>query len=400
VPGVADTPASTRHVFHTILDWAGLDAADSLRRPRPEVVLGEAMKPFLEYGWQPQVMAVEGRVKAIRAGRIEAYDVIDDPAEARDLGPSAALSRPLRDALREYPVPRPAAAGAPDTLDADARRKLASLGYVGGGAAPLVRPDAPRPADMTRLFDVLERASDLFVREEYARALPLLEQIRTQDPYNLDAVLRLATAHSALGHAAQAEQAYAKAAEIAPGSPDVRVYRALHYARGREWPRAAPLLEQALAESPQRLPVLEALARIRERQGRPGEAADLWQRVYALRSPTAAEAVRLGELAMSAERTPLAIEAFEKARAASGPAFTHDLELGVLYLDARRLAEARDALDRVPASHPAYAMALFKRAQASVLLQEPDQAERIAAARRHADAVTRPLIENEKLFRR
>jgi Tfp pilus assembly protein PilF len=102
---------------------------------------------------------------------------------------------------------------------------------------------------------------------------------------------------------------------------------------------------------------------------------------------------------MSAERTPLAIESFERARAAQGAAFTHDLELGVLYLDARRLAEARDALDRVPASHPGYAMALFKRAQASVLLREPDQAERIAAARRKADAVTRPLIENEKLFR-
>ena len=101
---------------------------------------------------------------------------------------------------------------------------------------------------------------------------------------------------------------------------------------------------------------------------------------------------------MSAEQTALAIASFETARAAQGAAFTHDLELGVLYLDARRLTEARDALDRVPASHPAYAMALFKRAQASVLMHEPDQAERIAAARRHADAVTRPLIEKERLF--
>jgi hypothetical protein len=103
---------------------------------------------------------------------------------------------------------------------------------------------------------------------------------------------------------------------------------------------------------------------------------------------------------MSAGRTPLAIESFEAARAAQGPAFTHDLELGVLYLDARRLPEARDALDRVPASHPAYAMALFKRAQVSVLLHEPDQEARIAAARRKADAVTRPLIEKERLFGR
>jgi len=398
VAGVVETPVSTRHVFHTILDFAGLGAADSLRAPRAEVVLGEAMKPFLEYGWQPQVMAVEGRIKAILAGRLEAYDVAADPGETRDLAASSEPPRELRTALRDYPVPAPAAAGTPAGFDEEARRKLASLGYVGGGAAPVVRKDAPRPADMTRLFDVLERASDLFVREEYARAIPLLERIRAQDPYNLDAVLRLATAHSALGHEAPAAQAFAKAAEIAPGSPDVRVYLALHYARGHSLPRAAPLLEEALAESPQRLPVLEALARVRERQGRPGEAADLWQRVYALRSPTTAEAVRLGELAMSAGRTPLAIESFERARAAAGDAFTHDLEVGVLYLDARRLAEAKDALDRVKPSHPAYAMALFKRAQVSVLLHEPDQAERIAAARRKADATTRPLIERERLF--
>jgi len=396
--GVVETPVSTRHVFHTILDFAGLGAADSLRAPRAEVVLGEAMKPFLEYGWQPQVMAVEGRIKAILAGRLEAYDVAADPGETRDLAASSEPPRELRTALRDYPVPAPAAAGAPAGLDEEARRKLASLGYVGGGAAPVVRKDAPRPADMTRLFDVLERASDLFVREEYARAIPLLEQIRAQDPYNLDAVLRLATAHSALGHEAPAAQAFAKAVEIAPGSPDVRAYLALHYARGKDWPRAAPLLEQVIAESPARVPALEALAHIRERQGRPGEAADLWQRVYALRPPSAAESVRLGELAMSAGRTPLAIESFERARAAQGSAFAHDLELGVLYLDARRLTEAKDALDRVRASHPAYAMALFKRAQVSVLLSEPDQAERIAAARRKADATTRPLIERERLF--
>ena len=42
-------------------------------RRREEVVLGEAMKPFLEYGWQPQVMAVDGRQGDSR-GKPEVYD--------------------------------------------------------------------------------------------------------------------------------------------------------------------------------------------------------------------------------------------------------------------------------------------------------------------------------------
>jgi hypothetical protein len=44
-------------------------------------------------------------------------------------------------------------------------------------------------------------------------------------------------------------------------------------------------------------------------------------------------------------------------------------------------------------------MALFKRAQVSVLLGEPDRAARIEAARRGADATTRALIARERLFR-
>ncbi len=68
-----------------------------------------------------------------------------------------------------------------------------------------------------------------------------------------------------------------RAATIAPGSRDVRTYRALHYARGKDWQRAVPLLEQVLAEAPDRLPALEALAVVRERQGRLPEAVAVRQ---------------------------------------------------------------------------------------------------------------------------
>lgn len=399
-PGVSDAPVSARRVFHTILDWAGLGATDSLRRTQPEVVLGEAMRPFLAYGWQPQVMAIEGQTKAILAGRLEAYDLVADPKETRDLGETASLPRPLRTALREYPAPSLDPPKATESLSEEERRKLASLGYVSAGAAPVVRRDAPRPADMAHLFDVLEQASGLFVREEYARVIPLLKRILAEDPYNLDAALRLATAHSSLGQEAQALSAFEKAGQIAPRSQDVRTYLALHYARGREWERAAPLLEDVVAKTPKRLPAVEALAVIRERQGRMEDALALRQRIYALRTPSPAELVRLGQLAMSLGRTPLALESFEQAREAQASRFAHDLELGVLYLAARRLAEARDALDRVSPSHSEYPMALFKRAQVSVLLKEPDQGARIEAARRHADPTTRALIERERLFQR
>ena len=397
-PGVSDTPVSTRRVFQTILDWAQLGGSGSLRGEEREVVLGEAMRPFLAYGWQPQVMAVLGRRKAIRACALEVYDVLTDPMEARDLGGEAGLPPEVHAALREYEAPSPEPVAAAESVGEEDRRRLEALGYASTAASPVVREDAPRPVDMTHLFDLLDRASDLFVREEWAPLVPLLERILEKDSRNLDAALRLATAHSSLGRDEEALAAFERAREIAPRSRDVLAYLALHLTRGPDWPRAVPLLEQVIAEEPERLPALEALAINRERQGRVGDAVALLRRIHALREPRAGELVKLGQLAMSLGRTPLALESFEAARARQGEAFAHDLELGVLYLAARRLADARAALDRVPPSHPDYPMALFKRAQVSVLLHEPDASRRIALARQHADETTRRLIETESLF--
>ncbi len=373
--GVSDTPVSTRRIFHTLLDWAGVAAVHSLRsagHDPGEVVLGEAMKPFLEYGWQPQVMAVADKYKAILAGTIETYDIAADPGDTRNLGSSVAPPSSMRKALEEYPLPSPDAARAPDNLDAEARRGLASLGYVAATAAPFVRKEAPRPGDMMPLLGTLEKASALFATGRYAQAIPLLDRVLAADPYNLDAALRLATAHSSLGHGQKAVALFGRAAAIAPKSQDVRVYLALHYARTTEWERAVPLLEQVVAQSPDRLTAVEALASLRARQG---------------------------QQAMDTGQTESAIVAFERARTLQPAAFKNDLELGVLYLAVRRYDEAGTALDRVPASHAGYPMALFKRAQVSVLLHEPDRLGRIETARRRADATTRPLIERERLFK-
>ncbi len=391
--GTSDTPVSTRRIFHTILDWAGIDATNSLRGTGNEhVVAAEAMKAFLDYGWQPQVMAVEGTRKAILAGSLEVYDVAADPGETHNLAPGASLTREQRATLRDYPIPSLAeASNATAPADAEERKKLASLGYVTADVKPVVRKDAPRPADMAPLFPILDEAAALFVREEYAKSIPLLQEILVKDPHNLDAALRLATAESALGRDQEAVAAYERAQAIAPDSPDVRTYLALHYAKTKDWQKAEPMLEQVLAQTPDKVPAIEALAMIREREGRLPDALALLQKLYTLRAPSGDELAHLGALAMQVGDTNAAVAAFEKVPG-------HDLELGVLYLDQHRFPEARDALDRVPPSHPDYPMVLFKRAQVAVLLHEPDAPARIEAAKQHANAMTRELIAHERLF--
>lgn len=248
--GETNTPVSTRRVYHTILDWAGLGLENSLRRPGSEVVLGEAMRPFLEFGWQPQIMALEGRLKVIHAGKIEIYDVIADPNETCDLADSTPVSRQVRQALLEYPIPSRGKPHSIQNLTDEDRDRLASLGYVVFDAAPAVRKNAARPRDMTHLIDELDQALGFFVREEYASAIPLLERILTKDPHNLAASLQLATAYSSLGDSDRALSAFGSAEALAPDSSDVRHYLGLHYVRFGKWQEAAPLLEKVLVDTP------------------------------------------------------------------------------------------------------------------------------------------------------
>jgi choline-sulfatase len=397
--GVEQRPVSARRIFHTILDLAKVSEESlSFRREVSEVVAGEAMKPFLSYGWQPQVMAVAGGTKAIRAGSIEIYDLLRDPKESSNLTPAASLSRDMRRTLLEYPVPSSAKNAGATTLSDEDRKKLAALGYIAAEAPSSIRANAPRPADMTHLFEELDRASNLFVQENYGEAASVFRKILAADPGNATAMLRIAVSYSAIGRVEDADKAFDAALRANPDSEDIRYYRALHDARSGRVDRAEPVLQAALEDDPNRVAAIDALASLRERQRRLPEALALRKRAAALRVPSAPELSRIAALAMNLGDSETAADAFEKLRAAGRESFRNDLELGVVLLQLRRLEDARAALDRALARDPQNAMALFKRAQVAVLLREPDSTKRIARARAGADEWTRPLIERERLF--
>jgi len=394
-----ETAVSTRRVFDTILGWAGLNSSFDLLAADPEIVIAEALKPYLQYGWQPQVMAVQGSIKVIQSGETEVYDLRSDPSESIDLSDEVEIDPEIMEAIRNYALlPAIEQETSPDSLDQEARRQLAALGYVGWESPAPVREDAPSSKDMTHLFGGLNEGAELFVREEYEASIRVFERVLAEDRENLMVTVRLAVAHSIIGDEKRALQLFSRAEQIHPGSIDLQHYLAMHYFRFRRWDLAAPLFEKVLSAMPRRLPALEALARIREGEGRIEDAAQLLERIVALKESPAAEWVRLGELDMAMGDTPAAIRAFEEARSLQGKAFDRHLELGVCYLAARRPAAAAEALDLVPRDHPGYAMGLFKRAQVSVLLGEPGWRERVRLAYQRADPTVRRLIESEPLF--
>ncbi len=409
-PGARDEPVSTRRVFDTILAFAGLGRTDAglaaPAAPRPEIVLGEAMMPFLDYGWQPQAMAVEGKLKLIRSGATEIYDLAADPRESTNLAGRTEPNREAAAALSAYLAKLPTSPSASDAnLSDEDRKRLASLGYVAGSEAPAeVRPDAPSPKDRTDLFRDLDLGSARFVREDYAGAIEPLTRVAAKDPNNQTARLRLAVAWSILGKESKAAEQFAAARRLRPDSLDLRAYEGLHLLRFGHDTEAAPLLESVLAADPDRLAALEGLAAIREREGNVPEAARLLERVIEKKGAPGAELSRLGTLKMAMGDTAGALLAFERSREILGDRFAEDLAIGVCSMDARRFADARDALDRaiarLPARHPDLPMALFKRAEVSALLREPDLREHVRRAWDRADAITRPLLERETLFGR
>jgi arylsulfatase A-like enzyme/Flp pilus assembly protein TadD len=402
-PGRVDRPVSSRQAFDTILGWADGEDAPGWMSEGSEPVLAEALKPYLQYGWQPQVMGIAGTLKVIRSGETEVYDVVADPGETRNLIGEVEIDRALLEALRDYPVaPESAAegpAGGGEALSEEAIRKLASLGYFDSGPNRQLRENAPNPKDMTHIFRDLDIGSALFVERQYSEAIRVFDRVHEVDPDNLVVTLRLAVAHSVLGHERQAQSFFERAREISPASIDLRHYHAMHYYRFEKYDKAIPLFESVLIEMPKRLPALQAMAQIHRAQGRLDEVKHYLDRIVAIKDQPVSELLQLGSLSMARQETVAAIDYFERALELQGDEFEGFLDLGVLYLENRQLREAATALDRIGTSHPAYALALFKRAQVAVLLQEPDMQERVWQAEEHADEMTRDLIANESLFR-
>ena len=402
-PGSIDRAVSTRQVYDTVLEWAGVAGERSLLGSNSEPVLAEALKPYLQYGWQPQFMAVLDGIKMIQSGDIEVFDVESDPGESDNLVGSIDVAPELQGALSSYSSraleEQNSQAGTQRTLSDKTVERLASLGYVGTSGRPILRKAAPNPRDMVPVFHDLDIGSGYFTRHNYAAAIEVFSRILQVDPYNLMVAMRLAVAYSVTDHKEKAQEYFERARSINPSSVDLRHYHAMHYMRYQQWDLAEPLFESVLQEMPDRLPALQGLLSINARKGNNDKVMQLLEKIVTIKEAPGAELIHLGQMRMARGDTKAAISAFERARQILAYRFGQDLELGVLYLADGQYAQAALSLDKVSSSHPAYPMALFKRAQVSVLLHEADSEARVRKAWRQGDNTTRRLIANETLFR-
>ncbi|MBD3237600.1 MAG: sulfatase-like hydrolase/transferase, partial [Candidatus Eisenbacteria bacterium] len=144
------------------LEGASLRALlDGGAPPARAGLYAETMYPYYSYGWSPLEAWREADLKLIAAPEAELYDLSGDPAERMNLrNQRAASAARLRERLRAYRRARGWEAGAPAESGADPAlvARLSSLGYVwsGGRGATTDVDSLPDPKRHIRVHEQFE----------------------------------------------------------------------------------------------------------------------------------------------------------------------------------------------------------------------------------------------------
>jgi choline-sulfatase len=316
------------------------------------------------FGWSPLTALRRRELKYIQAPRPELYDLGRDPGEAANLATKPETSGPTRGfaerlASLESSARAANPAGMTPALDAEARARLESLGYAGGGKAAAstatTAADLADPKDRVALFRRYEEAnSDLRdasdksgrraaealsiltaivaadpknpvfrgklaqvyrERGDYARAIPLYRQAAESAPADSEAWYNLGVTLQEAGQAAAAAEVLTRAVRLDPARPEEHNSLGIAFLTEGHTAEAEREFEQAITLDPGDARAYNNLGNVRRATGRPDEALAAYRQATAL-APRYAEAWNgMGTLAVDRNRPQEALACFDRALA-------------------------------------------------------------------------------------
>jgi arylsulfatase A-like enzyme/thioredoxin-like negative regulator of GroEL len=248
-------PVSLTDVFPTVLNALQLDSGsavdglDLLAIHLPErSIYGESWYPRLHYGWSELYSQIDSRYHFIEAPEVELYDAVSDPREKENIaGEQRRVVSTMRAAIQkvvsEHPFREPSAAD-PETL-----RKLASLGYLGGGGPGSDGPKAD-PKERIGLLTLFGRGAAHLQRAEYEKAVEVGRAIVADNPDFLQGWGLLAAAWREMGDLPRAIGALETQMRRAPGNPQTALALSSLYLAMKRFDEARAHAELAMGSAP------------------------------------------------------------------------------------------------------------------------------------------------------
>ncbi len=311
---VADLVRSV-DVVPTVLDLMGLPPADKSDGVEGQSVVplmtgavrdlglaayAEAVYPRYHYGWSDLRSLTSGRFKFIEAPRPELYDLEQDPRETRNLyGERQALADRMAAVLRSMEAGASRDARPAADVDADARARLAALGYVGTFVAtPMTdRSKLADPKDKIGLFNLVMTAREQLHDEHDSDAgLKTLREVVAKDPQVIDAWVMMGNEYSRLRDFRRAADSFKRALALKPDY-DLAVFNLANVYRtmGKD-DEAMVGYRRLIALDPKNAQAHQELAQILVDHERLDEAQQELNRALALAPAMAAARNTLGAL--------------------------------------------------------------------------------------------------------
>jgi len=217
------TPVALSDVFTTVgrtvalADFRPPDGTISLvdlaadAPPASRRLLSETFFPRIHFGWSELSALIEGRWHYIEAPRPEIYDLETDPSEKNNR--IAEKPDALR-ALRTDLLKRKPSFETPLEVDSEARKKLASLGYLSAGPSPAGTLDDPK--DRIKTFEELRTGLGEMTGGRQEKAVEIFSHLLEENPRMLDVWDMKSRALLELGRSQEALEALEKTIDLAP----------------------------------------------------------------------------------------------------------------------------------------------------------------------------------------
>jgi arylsulfatase A-like enzyme/Tfp pilus assembly protein PilF len=305
---------------------------------------GETLYPRTYMGWSELRAMRTDDWKFILAPRPELYDLHRDPGELQNL---IAQHRTEAEQYQQLIWKIAGTQGKTEKvtavpMDAQTRRELESLGYVGGGSTREIQlgVDAPDPKDRIAVMKLLEEGQKLLNTHDNTRAVQIMEQVLRQDPGNPMGHVCLAMAFERAGQLERAVSVYEDA--IQRGVLTDIIYSRLGkvYLRLHQLEKAANVMNLSSQINPTDLDNLRNLGTAELQLGHVDEAERAFKAMTHQNDHYSAAYNGLGLVAIQRGDANAARHDFEKAIELNSAEVEPLLNLGILYDKAGDKTEA------------------------------------------------------------